>query len=203
MKGSAEHASEARSLADELATTAASASQAIGRTAGAMQVIDSGSRKIADITAIIEGIAFQTNILALNAAVEAARAGPQGRGFAVVAGEVRSLAQHATDAAKEIGVLIADSVAATADGAALVAEVEHAVSETLAASERLAAMMNAVAAGVGEQRVGIEQIDAALQVMDSITQQNAALVEQASAAAQALDTQSKHLTEQVAFFRLA
>ncbi|TGQ20503.1 methyl-accepting chemotaxis protein, partial [Mesorhizobium sp. M00.F.Ca.ET.216.01.1.1] len=92
---------------------------------------ESNARKIADITGIIEGIAFQTNILALNAAVEAARAGTHGRGFAVVAAEVRSLAQHASTAAKEIGELVSDAVAAAADGTAMVGQAEQSIGNIL------------------------------------------------------------------------
>jgi methyl-accepting chemotaxis protein-1 (serine sensor receptor) len=167
-----------------------------------MARIQASSRKIADITGIIEGIAFQTNILALNAAVEAARAGVHGRGFAVVASEVRSLAQHASTAAREIGVLVADSVGAAADGSTLVADAEQSIRAVLDAAGRVREMMSGIAADAEEQRTGIEQVDAALGMMDSITQQNAALVEQASAAAQLLDEQSRDLTRQVAVFRV-
>jgi methyl-accepting chemotaxis protein-1 (serine sensor receptor) len=165
-----------------------------------MSRIDVSSRKIADITGIIDGIAFQTNILALNAAVEAARAGEHGRGFAVVAAEVRALAQHSSSAAKQIGELVADSVSAAADGTGLVTEAGHAMQQVLGTVQRFALVMNEIVAAALEQRTGIEQVDTAISLMDSITQQNAALVEQASAAAQALDQQSQDLARQVAVF---
>jgi methyl-accepting chemotaxis protein-1 (serine sensor receptor) len=200
VKQNAEHAQQARELASDASSAAQDSSAVIGRMTGTMSRIDVSSRKIADITGIIEGIAFQTNILALNAAVEAARAGEHGRGFAVVASEVRALAQHSSAAAKQIGELIADSVSAAADGNGLVNEAEQAMRQVLSRVERFAVMMREIVAAALEQRTGIEQVDSAISLMDSITQQNAALVEQASAAAQALDQQSQQLGRQVAVF---
>jgi methyl-accepting chemotaxis protein-1 (serine sensor receptor) len=200
VKQNADHAQQARGLADDASTAAQGSNAVIGRMTGTMSRIDISSRKIADITGIIDGIAFQTNILALNAAVEAARAGEHGRGFAVVAAEVRALAQHSSSAAKQIGELIADSVSAAADGTALVTEAEQAMQQVLSTVQRFALVMNEIVAAALEQRTGIEQVDTAISLMDSITQQNAALVEQASAAAQALDQQSQDLARQVAVF---
>ena len=200
VKQNADHAQQARGLADDASSAAQSSSAVIGRMTGTMSRIDVSSRKIADITGIIDGIAFQTNILALNAAVEAARAGEHGRGFAVVAAEVRALAQHSSSAAKQIGELIADSVSAAADGTGLVTEAEQAMQQVLTTVQRFALVMNEIVAAALEQRTGIEQVDTAISLMDSITQQNAALVEQASAAAQALDQQSQDLARQVAVF---
>jgi methyl-accepting chemotaxis protein-1 (serine sensor receptor) len=200
VKQNAEHAQQARELASDASSAAQGSSAVIGRMTGTMSRIDVSSRKIADITGIIEGIAFQTNILALNAAVEAARAGEHGRGFAVVAAEVRALAQHSSAAAKQIGELIADSVSAAADGNGLVNEAEQAMRQVVSRVERFAVMMHEIVAAALEQRTGIEQVDSAISLMDSITQQNAALVEQASAAAQALDQQSQQLGRQVAVF---
>ncbi|MDQ7978543.1 methyl-accepting chemotaxis protein [Paraburkholderia sp. SARCC-3016] len=200
VKQNADHAQQARGLADDASAAAQSSSGVIGRMTDTMSRIDVSSRKIADITGIIDGIAFQTNILALNAAVEAARAGEHGRGFAVVAAEVRALAQHSSSAAKQIGELVADSVSAAADGTGLVTEAGHAMQQVLGTVQRFALVMNEIVAAALEQRTGIEQVDTAISLMDSITQQNAALVEQASAAAQALDQQSQDLARQVAVF---
>ncbi|CAB3755555.1 methyl-accepting chemotaxis protein [Paraburkholderia humisilvae] len=200
VKQNAEHAQQARGLADDASTAAQGSSAVIGRMTGTMNRIDVSSRKIADITGIIDGIAFQTNILALNAAVEAARAGEHGRGFAVVAAEVRALAQHSSSAAGQIAELIADSVSAAADGTVLVKEAELAMRHVLETVQRFALVMNEIVAAALEQRTGIEQVDTAISLMDSITQQNAALVEQASAAAQALDQQSHDLARQVSVF---
>ncbi len=203
VRQNADNAQQAQRLADNATTIADSGNGVIGRVVDTMSRIDASSRKIADITGIIEGIAFQTNILALNAAVEAARAGEQGRGFAVVASEVRGLAQHSSTAAKQISELIAESVSATAAGTELVAESGRTMQEVLVAVRRVAGMMNEIVAAAEEQRIGIEQVDTAIDLMDSITQQNAALVEQASAAAQALDQQSQNLREQMSAFRVA
>ncbi|WP_454828766.1 methyl-accepting chemotaxis protein [Paraburkholderia xenovorans] len=202
VRQNASRAREAHAIADDASTAANDGSGAIGRVSNTMLRIEASARKIADITGIIEGIAFQTNILALNAAVEAARAGVHGRGFAVVAAEVRSLAQHASSAAKEIGELVGDAVGAASDGTMMVAEAEQAIDHILDAARRFTDMMGSIAAAADEQRTGIEQVDAAISLMDSITQQNAALVEEASAAAQALDQQSRELDRQVAMFRV-
>ena len=202
VRQNATRAQEAHAIANDASTAASDGSGAIGRVSSTMHRIETSARKIADITGIIEGIAFQTNILALNAAVEAARAGVHGRGFAVVAAEVRSLAQHASSAAKEIGELVADAVSAASDGTMMVAEAEQAIDHILGAAQRFADMMASIAAAADEQRTGIEQVDAAISLMDSITQQNAALVEEASAAAQALDQQSRELDRQVAMFQI-
>ena len=203
VRQNATRAQEAHSIAGEAAAAASEGSGAIARVSGTMERIESSARKIADITDIIEGIAFQTNILALNAAVEAARAGAHGRGFAVVAAEVRSLAQHAATAAKQIGELVNDAVRAASDGSMMVAEAERSIEHILAAARRFADMMGGIVSSAQEQCAGIEQVDAAVNLMDAITQQNAALVEEASAAAQALDQQSRELERQVASFRIA
>jgi len=202
VRRNATRAQQAYGVAQEAASAANQGNDAVEEVSKTMARIDASSRKIADITGIIKGIAFQTNILALNAAVEAARAGVHGRGFAVVAAEVRSLAQHASTAAKDIGVLVADSVGAAADGSTLVTHAEGAIRAVLDAAGRFREVMSEMTAAAEEQRVGIEQVDAALTMMDSITQQNAALVEQASACAQLLDEQSRQLSRQVAVFRI-
>ena len=202
VRQNATRAQQAHTIAGEASAAANDGNGAIGRVSDTMARIESSARKIADITGIIEGIAFQTNILALNAAVEAARAGTHGRGFAVVAAEVRSLAQHASTAAKEIGELVSDAVAAAADGTAMVGQAEQSIGNILEAARRFADMMGSIVSSAEEQRAGIEQIDAAITLMDSITQQNAALVEEASAAAQALNEQSRELERQVASFRV-
>ncbi|ARP81667.1 hypothetical protein CAL12_13165 [Bordetella genomosp. 8] len=206
-------------LAETVRQNADNAREADGLTVSATQVVDTGhaavqrmavtmaditarSGKIADITTLIEGIAFQTNILALNAAVEAARAGEQGRGFAVVATEVRALAQRAAAAAKEIKVLIEASASSVRDGAAQAGEVGHAMDEAQAAIQRVAAMVGEIAGASAEQSQGIGQVTQAVGQMDEVTQQNAALVEEAAAAAAALLDQAETLRRAVAVFRL-
>ncbi len=203
VKQNAESAHTGRKLADNASSVAVRGNEVVERVVGTMGGIDSSSRKISDITGIIEGIAFQTNILALNAAVEAARAGEQGRGFAVVASEVRSLAQRSSASAKEIKELIAESVQTIAEGSELVADAGRTMQEVLGAVRDVATIMNEIAAAAEQQRTGIEQVDTAVSQMDSITQQNAALVEQATAAAQALSEQSNRMRGHVEVFKLA
>jgi methyl-accepting chemotaxis protein len=168
-----------------------------------MGSINASSKKIVDIIAVIDGIAFQTNILALNAAVEAARAGEQGRGFAVVASEVRSLAQRSAAAAKEIKGLIDDSVSKVEAGSHQVAEAGQTMEEIVASVRRVTDIMGEISAASHEQTQGIEQINQAITQMDQVTQQNAALVEEAAAAAASLQEQAGSLVEAVSIFRIA
>ena len=199
----AENAQQASALASNASDVAQKGSGVVGRVVDTMTQISDRSAKIADITGLIEGIAFQTNILALNAAVEAARAGEQGRGFAVVASEVRSLAQRSSSAAKEIKDLIAASVETVAEGSALAGEAGTTMTEVTRAISRVTDIMGEIAAASEEQRRGIEQVGLAISQMDEVTQQNAALVEQAAAASQSLDEQGRQLNDAVAFFRIA
>jgi methyl-accepting chemotaxis protein len=166
-----------------------------------MGAINASSTRIVDIIAVIDGIAFQTNILALNAAVEAARAGEQGRGFAVVAGEVRNLAQRSAAAAKEIKDLIGDSVEKVETGSRLADQAGATMEEVVGSVKRVSDIISEIAAASDEQRVGIEQVNHAIVQMDQVTQQNAALVEQAAAAAEAMQDQAGNLASLVGTFR--
>lgn len=165
--------------------------------------ISNSSNKVSEITGVIEGIAFQTNILALNAAVEAARAGEQGRGFAVVASEVRSLAQRSATAAKEIKELIGSSVEMIQGGAQRAADVGNTMGQVKLAIKHVSDIVAEIAAASEEQGRGIEQVNLAVNQMDKVTQQNAALVEEAAAAAQSLEEQATTLKGAVAIFKLA
>jgi methyl-accepting chemotaxis protein len=167
-----------------------------------MSDISESSSRIADITGIIEGIAFQTNILAVNAAVESARAGEYGRGFAVVASEVRSLAQRSSSAAKEIKELIGASVDKIQQGSALAGEAGQTMSEVTHAVGQVTAIMSEIAVASDEQSRGIAQVNLAITQMDDVTQQNAALVEEAAAASRSLEDQGRQLNTTVAAFRL-
>ncbi|RAR59903.1 methyl-accepting chemotaxis sensory transducer with TarH sensor [Paraburkholderia unamae] len=202
VKQNADNARQASALAANASEIANKGNAVVNQVVGTMGDINESSAKIAEIISIIEGIAFQTNILALNAAVEAARAGEEGRGFAVVAGEVRSLAQRSSAAAKEIKGLIDTSVERVQAGSALVDEAGRTMTEIIGAVRRVTDIMGEIAAASQEQSGGIEQVARAVTQMDEVTQQNAALVEQAAAAAQSLEDQAGRLREAVAVFSL-
>ncbi|MGN6651427.1 methyl-accepting chemotaxis protein [Trinickia sp.] len=202
VRQNADNARQASALAANASEIANKGNDVVGQVVGTMGEINDSSAKIADIITIIEGIAFQTNILALNAAVEAARAGEQGRGFAVVAGEVRSLAQRSSGAAKEIKTLIDTSVERVRSGSALVGEAGRTMEEIIAAVQRVTDIMGEIAAASEEQSSGIGDVARTVSQMDEVTQQNAALVEEASAAAQSLEEQAERLRAAVSVFQL-
>ncbi|MDR5842297.1 methyl-accepting chemotaxis protein [Caballeronia sp. LZ031] len=203
VKQNADNARQASALAANASEIANKGSAVVSQVVGTMGEINQSSAKIADIITIIEGIAFQTNILALNAAVEAARAGEEGRGFAVVAGEVRTLAQRSSAAAKEIKELIDTSVSRVQSGTTLVDEAGRTMNEIIGAVQRVTDIMGEIAAASEEQSSGIDQVARAVTQMDEVTQQNAALVEEAAAAAQSLEDQAGRLRQAVAVFQLA
>ncbi|MFP4890199.1 methyl-accepting chemotaxis protein [Paraburkholderia sp. EG304] len=202
VKQNAENAQQASSLSANASEVAGRGNQVVGEVVDTMSEIRTSSTRIADITGIIEGIAFQTNILALNAAVEAARAGEQGRGFAVVASEVRNLAQRSSSAAKEIKDLINASVQKIQNGSSLANEAGKTMAEVTQAVARVTDIMGEIAAASTEQSRGIEQVNQAITQMDEVTQQNAALVEEAAAASKSLEDQGRQLNQAVSFFRL-
>jgi len=202
-KFNADNARQASLLAETATTTAQQGGQLVSEVVSTMNGISGSSKKIAEITNVINGIAFQTNILALNAAVEAARAGEQGRGFAVVASEVRNLAQRSANAAKEIATLIEDSVQRVGKGAELVGTTGGTMNNILKSVQDVDAIMKQIAAASEEQSKGISQVGAAVTEMDSVTQQYASLVEEVSAAANALALQTEALQASVAKFRLS
>jgi methyl-accepting chemotaxis protein len=202
VRQNADHAQQANALSAEASSIARRGDDAVRQMVDTMSDISARSEKIADITSIIEGIAFQTNILALNAAVEAARAGEEGRGFAVVASEVRNLAQRSSQAAKEIKELIGASVERVSEGSSLAGKAGMTMREVLDAVSKVRDIMGEISAATSEQSQGIEQLSHAIAQMDHVTQQNAALVEEAASASQSLDQQGRHLTEAISFFRL-
>ncbi|MEI9541327.1 methyl-accepting chemotaxis protein [Citrobacter braakii] len=203
VKLNAENAREASQLADTATETAGKGSSLVSEVVETMDGIAASSKQIAEITSVINSIAFQTNILALNAAVEAARAGEQGRGFAVVAGEVRNLASRSAGAAKEIETLIGESSRRVDQGARLVKETGLTMEAILRGATEVTVIMKQIASASEEQNKGISQVSVAITQMDSVTQQNAALVEQVSAAAVALERQTEELQRSVQQFRLS
>ena len=203
VRQNADNANQANRLSLEAHSLSDVGSAAVKTMVDTISRISSSSTQISDITGVIEGIAFQTNILALNAAVEAARAGEQGRGFAVVASEVRSLAQRSAVAAKEIKDLIASSVTLVQDGAAQADRVNASMVQVNQAIKQVSEIVSQIASASHEQSLGIEQVNQAVSHMDSVTQQNAALVEEAAAAAKSLEDQASRLARLMSFFRLS
>ena len=199
---SAQASRQASDFASTAAEVAARGGDVVSQVVTTMDQITASSRKIADITGVIDGIAFQTNILALNAAVEAARAGEQGRGFAVVASEVRSLAQRSAEAAKEIKGLIGSSVERVEDGSRLVSQAGQTMTEIVSSVRRVSDIISEITASSAEQSDNIGQISQSVSQLDKMTQQNAALVEESTAASESLRDQAVHLTSAVSQFRL-
>jgi len=202
VKQNADNARQANQLAMSASTVAVQGGEVVAQVVDTMKGINEASRKISDIIAVIDGIAFQTNILALNAAVEAARAGEQGRGFAVVASEVRSLAGRSAEAAKEIKTLINNSVERVEQGTALVDQAGTTMTEVVTSIKRVTDIMGEISAASTEQSLGVSQVGDAVTQMDQATQQNAALVEEMAAAASSLRTQAQDLVQTVAVFKL-
>jgi methyl-accepting chemotaxis protein len=202
VKNNADAARQATQFAGSATEVAARGGAVVSQVVGTMEEITNASRKIADITGVIDGIAFQTNILALNAAVEAARAGEQGRGFAVVAAEVRSLAQRSAEAAKEIKQLIGDSAEKVQTGSQLVGDAGRTMDDIVGQVRRVSDLINEISAATLEQSSGISQVGDAVTQLDQVTQQNAALVEESAAAAESLKHQAQQLVQAVANFKL-
>ena len=199
----AENATQARRLSDMAAEKASQGCEVSRAVVETMRSVQNSAHRISEITTVINGIAFQTNILALNAAVEAARAGEQGKGFAVVAGEVRNLAQRSAQSAKEIETLIKESVGIVDTGFRLVEQAGTAMSDIETSVGQVRDIMNEIASATDEQSRGISQIAQAMAEMDTTTQQNAALVVESSSAASSLEDQAIKLEEAVSVFRIS
>jgi methyl-accepting chemotaxis protein len=201
-----QHSTEASNEAKAMSSTAAGMADQGGRLVSdvvrTMQEIDASARRINDIIAVIDGIAFQTNILALNAAVEAARAGEQGRGFAVVAGEVRSLAHRSAAAAKEIKGLIGASTNTVEAGTRLVGGAGETMNQLVESVRRVGQLFEAVTADTSEQMQGLRTVAESISELGHTTQHNVAVAERASASAAELREQSTRLADVLSAFNL-
>lgn len=200
VKQNADNAKQANQLVLSASSVAAKGGEVVSGVVDTMGSIKASSHKIVDIISVIDGIAFQTNILALNAAVEAARAGEQGRGFAVVATEVRSLAQRSASAAKEIKLLIGDSVEKVEAGSKLVDEAGQTMALIVTSVKQVADIMGEITAASEGQRDGIDQINQTIAQMEKMTRQNAALVEQTSASAESMHDHANKVVQAMETF---
>ncbi|EPS1223686.1 Cache 3/Cache 2 fusion domain-containing protein [Burkholderia cenocepacia] len=199
---SAEHAAQANALVADASAAATNGDAAVQRVVATMDDIGRATRRIAEITGAIEGIAFQTNILALNAAVEAARAGEHGKGFAVVAAEVRALAQRSAAAVKEIDVLSTESSTTVEQGYRIADAARGTMRDIVARVDQVRTLIGEISAASREQSTGIEQVNLAVTQIGDATQQNARLISDAERAAVALRDQAAQLSDAVSVFRL-
>ncbi len=202
VKNNEDNTRKANALSQKASDSASRGATVVSEVVTTMSSIEKSSAKIGDIVGVIDGIAFQTNLLALNAAVEAARAGEAGRGFAVVASEVRVLAQRSATAAKEIGLMINDSLSNIEQGSGLVKDAGVTMNEVMLDVKKVVDIMDEVMLASGEQTRGISQINIAIQQMDGVTQQNASLVAEVATAASSLQQQVVNLQQSVTQFQV-
>jgi len=184
---------QASGIAMTMSDQARAGGKAVHRVVETMRELEASSRRIGDIIGVIDGLSFQTNILALNAAVEAGRAGTEGRGFAVVAGEVRRLAQRSATAAREIKVLIEESVRSVDAAVGIVHTAGVTMDQTVQSVAKVSRLIEEISAATGGQATEIAQVTAAVRQLDEMTQQNAALVEESASATEALKQQAGRL----------
>ena len=203
VRQNADNATQAAGMVNQTAAIARNGETLMASAVDKMRAINDSARQVGDITSVIDGIAFQTNILALNAAVEAARAGEQGRGFAVVAGEVRNLAQRCATSAKEISGLVDGVTGDIAAGVRLVEQAGETMNAIVGSVNQVTSLMDNISYASEEQSKGVEQVGVAVTQMDQVTQQNAALVEEVATTAVGVEEQAALLAQAVAVFKLA
>jgi methyl-accepting chemotaxis protein len=195
-------ADRARDIVETTQQNARRSGEVVDQTVTAMREIETSAQQIAQITGVIDEIAFQTNLLALNAGVEAARAGDAGRGFAVVASEVRALAQRSAEAAKEIKALIGSSTERVNQGVRLVDDTGQALTRIIDEVAQISGLVANIAASAREQATGLGEINVAVNQMDQMTQQNAAMVEESTAASHSLAQETTSLADLMGRFRI-
>jgi aerotaxis receptor len=181
--------------AGEAMEVATRGKQMVDEVVQTMDDISASGKRVSEITALIDNIAFQTNILALNASVEAARAGESGRGFAVVATEVRSLSQRSAEAAHQIRELLNASAGHVEAGTQVARRAGGAMAEILSAVQATSGLIEEIAAASQQQATAIQQTSAAIGELDRMTQQNAAMVEQANSSTRSLSELTVRLSE--------
>ena len=203
LEASSAHSAEADVLSNRTLESVQRGENVVGEMQGAMGEITQGNQEIAEIIAKVNDIAFQTNLLALNAAVEAARAGEQGRGFAVVAAEVRNLAGHSAESAKEIEKLIKDSIVRVDKGNNLMSETEKVLQEIIDNTQKTSDVVGEIASSLKEQSSAAADIRSAVEELNQVTQQNASLVEEIASSSENMHGEALELTNQVSFFKLS
>lgn len=202
VKQNVDGARQAHQLSEQAHESAVRAAEIVSRTIGSIDEVSRSGKEITRIIAVIDALAFQTNLLALNAAVEAARAGAQGRSFAVVAAEVRNLAGHSAQAARDIKALVQQNAYAAQEGENSVEQCAEALAEVLGAVKKVQAVSEQIAIASREQATGIDHVNAAVAQVDAMTQGNAALVAQSAAAGASLDAMAQDLARAVSEFKL-
>jgi methyl-accepting chemotaxis protein len=202
VRQNSETAEQAKQLARQATDVATRGGAIVGEVVTTMREIEQASHKVADIVALIDSIALQTNILALNAAVEAARAPEQGRGFAVVAAEVRNLAQRSAEAANEVKGLIFGSVERVENGARLVGEAGQTMQDIVTSVKHVSELMDGIAEASAQQTAGIQEINQMITAMEQVTQQNAALVGETIGSSHLFEEEVAKLNDAVGHFKL-
>ena len=201
-KDNSDMAKRAADLADTIKGNAEKGSRQMDEMMSAVKEINAAGQSIGKVIKVIDDIAFQTNILALNAAVEAARAGQHGKGFAVVAEEVRNLAGKSAEAAKDTGVLIANSIEKAEFGARIADDTAASLVEIVSGINESTQLIMEIAKSSEEQFSGIAQINRGIDQVTQVVQQNSATAQQSAAASEEMSGQSAMLEQLISRFRL-
>ncbi len=172
-KLNSDNAKKAAELSGQMTTASNEGEQQMIQLLRSIAEIQAFSKRIDDISTVIDDIAFQTNLLALNAAVEAARAGEQGRGFAVVAEAVRNLAQKSSVSAKDITSLVKESASAIEKSVGIAEQSSKVLTRISQFVNTVSVLNSEISVAGTEQSTGVEQISRAMNEIDQSTQTNA------------------------------